>query len=225
VLAVVAVLTAAVPVALFLMRAQAPSDSGACATQCINIVSTGQPSSRQTQGPTPQNSSAHHDSFKLPLVLILSILGVLVAILIAAVVIALILRLRALAQNQQGITGTPPPALAEDAEDESALGAAVLAGRSALEGEARAAIIACYAAMEDSLTRAGVPRLASDSPTDLLTRATERGVVDGPAPRVLARLFREARFSTHPMAAEHLDHAREALDAITEQLAAHAGAR
>jgi hypothetical protein len=218
VFAVVAVLTVAVPVALFLVRAQSASNNGACVTQCINILSTGGQTAQQTPARTSGNATAHHDGFKLPLGLILAILGVIVAILVAVIVIALIMRLRAATKDQQGITGAPPPALAEDAEDESALGAAVLAGRSALEGEARAAIIACYAAMEDSLTNAGVPRLESDSPADLLARATERGVVDGPAPRVLARLFREARFSTHPMDAGHLEQAREALDAITEQL-------
>lgn len=225
VLAVAAVLTAAVPVALFLIRAQPTSDQGACTTQCVNLLPTKASKGEPTALPTTGTATAHHGGFKLPLGLILAILGLLLALLLAAVVVGLILRLRALGREQPGIVGAPPPAHAEDAEDESALGAAVLAGRNALEGEARAAIIACYAAMEDSLTRAGVPRLASDSPADLLTRATERGVVDGPAPRVLARLFREARFSTHPMRAEHLDEAREALDAITRQLTAPAEAR
>jgi hypothetical protein len=44
--------------------------------------------------------------------------------------------------------------------------------------------------------------------------------VDGPAPRLLAGLFREARYSTHPMNTEHLARARGALDEIAAQLAA-----
>lgn len=223
-LAVVAVLTAGVPIGLFLIRAQSPSDGSGCATQCISILSSGTARSQPTLPTPPNKASTHQGTFKLPLGLILAVLGVLLAILIAAAIAVLIIRLRGLARARTEITGAPPPALAEQAEDESALGAALLAGRGALEGEARAAIIACYAAMEDSLARAGVPRLESDSPTDLLARATERGVVDGPAPRVLARLFREARFSTHPMDAGDLDQAREALDAITEQLTANATA-
>jgi hypothetical protein len=122
------------------------------------------------------------------------------------------------------VGGAPLSSMAEEEQDESALGQAVLAGRDALAGEARAAIIACYAAMEASLTEAGVPRLESDSPADLLARATARGVVHGPAPRLLAALFREARFSTHPMDTRHLDQARGALDEIAAQLTARAEA-
>jgi multisubunit Na+/H+ antiporter MnhC subunit len=188
-------------------------------TQCINILSTGGATDQPTPPHSSGNTTTQHDGFKLPLGLILTIIGIALAILVVTAVVALIIRMRDMAR-QSGITGAPPPALAEEAEDESALAAAMLAGRSALEGEARAAIIACYAAMEDSLAMAGVPRLESDSPSDLLARATRRGVVDGPAPRLLAKLFREARFSTHPMDARHLDEARGALDAITEQLTA-----
>jgi hypothetical protein len=74
--------------------------------------------------------------------------------------------------------------------------------------------------MEESLADAGVPRLESDSPADLLGRATERRVLDGPAPRLLAALFREARYSTHAMGARQLDQARGALDEIAAQLTA-----
>lgn len=216
--AVIAVLTAALPIGLFLMRQLPTAQQSECVTQCINTLSTGT-SQRETPPQMPGKTTTHQNSIHVPLGLILSIVGILLALVIAAAVIALVIRLLALGRAEPEIGGAPA-ALAEDVEDESALGAAVLAGRSALEGEARAAIIACYAAMEDSLTEAGVPRLESDSPTDLLARATRRGVVDGPAPRLLATLFREARFSTHPMDARHLDQARGALDEITAQLTA-----
>ncbi|MBR7826411.1 DUF4129 domain-containing protein [Actinospica sp. MGRD01-02] len=224
VLAVVAVLTAAVPVTLYLMRPQASGVQDSCGSQCIQILTTGTPSATPQQQKPTTNANTHHTTFKLPLSLILAILGVMLLLVAAAAVALLILKLRELGKDQPGITGAPPPALAEEAQDESVLGAALLAGRNALEGEARAAIIACYAAMEDSLAEAGVPRLESDSPADLLRRATESGLVSGPAPLVLARLFREARFSTHPMNAAQLDQARHALDAITAQLTASAEA-
>lgn len=220
VLVVVAVLTAALPFALFQLRTL-PDGTGqtpACA-QCVYLPPTSSAHPQDT-AQAPHDAVPHQGSFKLPLALILTIVGIVLALLIATAIIAVIIRLRALAKAQPVIGGTPPPALGEEAQDESALGAAVLAGRSALEGEARAAIIACYAAMEESLTEAGVPRLESDSPSDLLARATRRGVVDGPAPRLLARLFREARFSTHPMDDSHLDQARGALDEILAQLTA-----
>ena len=219
-LAVVAVLTAAVPVGLFLLRNQGSgNDLNGCTTQCPRLLSTGKP---QSANPVivPTKAATPPAALKLPLGTILLVLGILLALLIAAALVALYLRLRRLSGSQPEIGGAPPPALAQDEDDEAALGAAVLAGRGALEGEARAAIIACYAAMETSLNEAGVPRLESDSPADLLTRATRRGVVAGPAPRRLAALFREARFSTHAMDAQHVDQARGTLDEITAQLTA-----
>jgi hypothetical protein len=219
VLAVLAVLTVTLPVALYFVHYQAPSQSGAC-PQCVQVIPTG--TMRDTGDPLnlPTKAPAHPDTFRLPLGGILMTLGGLLAVLVVVGFIVLYLRLRNLTRAQDGVNGAPPLPLDDDAVDETALGDAVLAGRDALAGEARAAIIACYAAMETSLAAAGVTRLESDSPADLLTRATERGVVDGPAPRLLAALFREARFSTHAMSVRHLDQARGALDEITAQLAA-----
>jgi hypothetical protein len=218
VLAVIAVLTVAVPLGLYFVHYQAPSQSGSC-PQCIQILPTG--TSRETSTPiaVPTKYAGQSGHFKLPLGAILLVLGCVLALLVVAGLIMLYLRLRHLTKPQGAVNGAPI-AFEQDALDEAVLGDAVLAGRDALAGEARAAIIACYAAMEDSLAAAGVTRLESDSPADLLSRATERGVVDGPAPRLLAALFREARFSTHPMTSRHLDQARGALDEITAQLEA-----
>ncbi|MFI5527961.1 DUF4129 domain-containing protein [Kitasatospora sp. NPDC051853] len=102
---------------------------------------------------------------------------------------------------------------------EEALAEAVASGRRALTGsDARTAVIACYLAMETSLAESGVARHHSDSPADLLHRAALAGVVTGPHPQALAALFREARYSSHPMGEEQLAGARAALDAIAAQL-------
>jgi hypothetical protein len=106
-------------------------------------------------------------------------------------------------------------------EDE-ALAEALRAGRFALDGDdARTAIIACYAAMEESLGSAGVVRKLADSPTDLLRRAMQRGLPDTGrgAAVLLTELFREARYSTHAMTHEQLAEAVRALDSVTEALA------
>ncbi|MFC1416617.1 DUF4129 domain-containing protein [Streptacidiphilus cavernicola] len=106
--------------------------------------------------------------------------------------------------------------------EEEALSAAVSAGRLALAGEdVRAAVIACYAAMEQSLAESGLGRRASDSPADLLERATAAGLLVGPAAQRLAELFREARYSSHPMTQDQLNRARTALDDIGHLLAEH----
>ncbi|MBC3842181.1 DUF4129 domain-containing protein [Streptacidiphilus sp. 4-A2] len=74
--------------------------------------------------------------------------------------------------------------------------------------------------METSLAAGGLGRHASDSPSDLLGRAAAAGLLDGSAPENLAELFREARFSSHPMGPEKLARARAALDEISETLRA-----
>ena len=92
--------------------------------------------------------------------------------------------------------------LAPDSQD---LLEVVESGRSALRAvdDARAAIIACYVAMEASLAEHGAARVIADTPDELLTRATDLGVVRGTAASRLTALFYEARFSSHPMDREH----------------------
>lgn len=103
--------------------------------------------------------------------------------------------------------------------EQEGLADAVDSGLRALHGaDARAAVIACYAAMERSLGDSGIERQVADSPTDLLERAVADGAVLPDEVRVLTALFREARYSSHPMDASHLRQARAALDAIAAQL-------
>lgn len=123
-------------------------------------------------------------------------------------------------------TAEPPRTGAYRPAEQDVLAAAVDSGRRALlDGtDARAAVIACYAAMESSLARSGIVRRASDSPHDLLVRATAGGLLTGPHASALTALFREARYSTHPMDGTHRDRAAAALDAIAAQLAEPAAA-
>jgi hypothetical protein len=99
---------------------------------------------------------------------------------------------------------------------------AVAEGRAALAGidDARAAIIACYVAMERRLADRGTARGAADTPDELLARAVAAGAVRGGAAGRLTALFYEARFSTHPLGAGQRDAASAALDELAEELAA-----
>ena len=98
---------------------------------------------------------------------------------------------------------------------------AVESGRSALRtlDDARAAIIACYVAMESSLAERGAARGVADTPDELLARATETGVVRGTAAARLTALFYEARFSSHPLDRRQRDAAEQALDELAAALA------
>ncbi|GAB2737032.1 DUF4129 domain-containing protein [Kitasatospora kifunensis] len=135
-----------------------------------------------------------------------------------AMLVLLVLAWRRLRKPAKtGKTSTPRRVRTTEQE----LAEAVSSARRALlhGNDARAAVIACYLAMEESLAASGVERLIADSPTDLLERAVAAGTLRDAEASTLTTLFREARFSQHPMGQTHLDQAKAALDAIAEQLA------
>ena len=163
---------------------------------------------------TPPGSARGGPGFSIPVGPILY--GLLVLALVAAVVISVwwAARLRRPAAPGQ-VTGDL------DAGD---LREAVESGRVALAGldDARAAIIACYLAMEGSLADRGTARGVADTPDELLSRAVAARVVRGAAARRLTELFYEARFSSHPLGTDQRDAARQALDEIAAELGAEA---
>jgi hypothetical protein len=131
------------------------------------------------------------------------IIGMVIAI---AVVVALTLP----ARRKRSARAQP-----QDRTRLAGLLASLAAGREALDagGEPRAAIIACYAAMERGFAAAGSAPQVADTPAEVLARATRAALIrPGPA-QTLAGLFRRARYSTHPMtSADSL----LAADALTE---------
>jgi hypothetical protein len=139
-------------------------------------------------------------------------LAVAVVVLLAAVVYAY-RRLRA-----EWVPAPKKPTTGPD--DAQRLADAVESGRRALldGADARAAVIACYAAMEASLGASGVARQATDSPQDLLERATASGLPTEGSVTALTDLFREARYSTHPMGDAQRAQAAAALTDIADLL-------
>jgi hypothetical protein len=107
------------------------------------------------------------------------------------------------------------------AKDSQDLREAVESGRSALRAidDARAAIIACYLAMEASLAEHGAARAIADTPDELLARATAIGIVRGTGAVRLTALFYEARFSNHPLDRGERDAAAQALGELAAGLA------
>jgi len=150
-------------------------------------------------------------AFHIPLGPILY--GLLVVALVAAVAISIWWSTR--------LRRPAAPLVLEDVSTEE-LAEAVAEGRAALAGvdDARAAIIACYVAMERSLAERGAARAAADTPDELLARAVASGVVRGGAAGRLTALFYEARFSTHPLDGGQRDAASAALDELAAELAA-----
>ena len=137
--------------------------------------------------------------------------GLLIALIVAAVVISVWWSTR--------LRRPAAPLVIEDVGTEE-LREAVEEGRAALANidDARAAIIACYVAMERRLAERGTARGVADTPDELLARAVAAGTVRGGAASRLTSLFYEARFSTHPLQEGKRDAASAALDELAEEL-------
>jgi multisubunit Na+/H+ antiporter MnhB subunit len=162
--------------------------------------------------PRPSASRGGETAFHIPLGPVLY--GLLVLALVAAVAVSIWWSAR--------LRRPAAPGRIEGDPGSEELREAVESGRAALASlsDARAAIIACYLAMERSLAERGTARGAADTPDELLTRAVAAGLVRGAAARRLTALFYEARFSSHPLGREQRDAASRALDELAAELSA-----
>lgn len=131
---------------------------------------------------------------------------------LGVVVLAAVVVVVALWRRNRG--GPPQLPVAEDEPEVDAGGAALRAGRRALDAptDPRSAVIACYEAMERSLAEAGVERAPAQTPEELLAGLRGRHVVASErAARTLVELFGRARFSSRPVDAADVATARSAL--------------
>jgi len=180
---------------------------------------------RPTPRPTPSGSprplgAGHNTGSVGGLIVIIILLALLGAVL--AYVIARFIRSHRwtwAAWRRGAASVAIEPSVGD--QEEPGLLEAVSSGQSALRelDDARAAIIACYVAMEESLAAAGAARDAADTPYALLVRAADRGLIRTAAAARLTGLFYEARFSSHPMPADRRDDARQALAEVAASLA------
>ncbi|HTM84246.1 MAG TPA: DUF4129 domain-containing protein [Mycobacterium sp.] len=107
---------------------------------------------------------------------------------------------------------TGPESLARAAE----LGLVQIAD---LSREPRAAIIACYVAMEYGLSLApGAAPRDSDTPSEVIARAVHHHALSTGSATELVELFTEARFSPHVMTEHHRDSAVRALRRVLDEL-------
>jgi hypothetical protein len=156
------------------------------------------------------------------IIILLALVAAVVMYLVARVIARVIARYR---WSWGGWRGREAASVAfepsSDAETAS-LRQAVESGQGALRllDDARAAIIACYVAMEQSLLAAGTALDAADTPDELLARAAGQGLIRTAAAGTLTALFYEARFSSHPMPERRRDDAQRALAELAASLAA-----
>lgn len=107
--------------------------------------------------------------------------------------------------------------MAEEAEDQRAL--------LALEGEPRNAIVACWHGFEQQAVRAGVARRPWQTTAEFVLGVLDLVGADRGAVARLADLYREARFSDHPLTDDHRARALDALDMIHASLRQRVGVR
>ena len=116
--------------------------------------------------------------------------------------------------------------VADERTEVETLVAAVDAADAGLSSAAdpRAAVLAAYAAMARQLSRGlvrhGRESRPSDTAGELLDRAVDAGLVSGSPARELTDLFREARFSEHPMGEDARTTARSCLAQVRSELVA-----
>lgn len=157
-------------------------------------------------------------------VLVTVFLGAVLAAFATFVAFLLVLAVRALLagrrQERAAVALTPldepvrvATQLVEDAEEQDAL---------LRDGDARNAIVATWHRFEVQGQRAGVPRRASETSSEYALRILDLAEADTGQVRRLAELYREARFSDHPITEAHRSEALAVLAAIRRSLGVRA---
>ena len=108
-------------------------------------------------------------------------------------------------------------AMSDDAEEQREL--------LAITGEPRNAIVECWHRFELQAVRAGVDRRPWQTTAEFVLEVLDLVGADRGAVAGLAELYREARFSDHPMTDEHRSRALDDLDVIHASLRPRVGLR
>jgi Domain of unknown function (DUF4129) len=115
--------------------------------------------------------------------------------------------------------GVEAPVSARRSESLARAAEVGLAEMADLSREPRAAIIACYAAMEHQLANVpGAVPQEFDTPTEVLARAVDHHALHADNAVQLVNLFEEARFSPHVMTEEHREVAVHVLRLVLAEL-------
>lgn len=179
----------------------------------------------RTDQPAAEDSQEPQDDDEpwVPWLPPLDLLLLLPSALIFGVALLVLARLRLVRRRRQ-LTGRvsarstplpeaePPP----DEEDPGLTEALDVGARTIGEGSPRNAIVATWVRLEQAVEGERFPHKPEETPSELVERALAAYQLDGQAIRRLAALYREARFSTHPVTEEHR---LEAADCLRRLLA------
>ncbi|MDQ3357926.1 MAG: DUF4129 domain-containing protein [Actinomycetota bacterium] len=92
------------------------------------------------------------------------------------------------------------------------------------ERDPRNAVVACWVAVEDAAERGGIDRDHAETSAEFTQRVLTRWSVDPATIAELAALYREARFSRHPVTEQQRDRALAAVEQVNTQLVRHRAA-
>lgn len=146
-----------------------------------------------------------------------AVVGLMVLLALAYVVVSTWLRVwrerdRAAAASAASLTALDPTTGGDVELDEAAQFDALA------HGEPRNAIVACWLRLEDDVAAAGWPRHVAETSAEYTARVLAAAGLDGEAVTALAALYREARFSSHPLSEDDRNRAAAALRTVHESL-------
>jgi hypothetical protein len=195
-----------------------PTGHGEVVTGSVN-PGTLAPQSQPPQSGPPPLQRVHRNTVEGIAGIVLYAAYVIVALVVAIVVIRFLLGLlRRPHRSRQTARVAAAELAAPDLVEQmtTAVGRAIDALDT--DGPAADAIIKCWQELIAAAEQAGVPPLASDTPQETINRVFGAGQVHAVPLRALAELYREARFSRHPMGADKVSAARGALTLILDDL-------
>ena len=169
-------------------------------------------------GGTPAAPTPDSGSSTSPITRTLAIVILILALVIGGVAVAVglraVVRRRSLDANvRRSITPEPEPDPSEVLVEEVARGLQTIP-----EGSPRNAIVATWIRLEDATVAAGFDQRRSETPAEFVRRALATYAVDEHDIGRLADLYREARFSAHPLTEAHRDEAIDCLSRLHGQL-------
>lgn len=146
-------------------------------------------------------------------------------IVLALLLLAIVLGRRYVKKRREygGLAGFDPDVDISDIDDAPELPDIVAGGIEArlaalASGSPRNAIVACWLDLEEVASRGGLPRQPAETSTEFTARVLSTYAVDSHAITALAALYREARFSVHPLTEAHRAAALAALQQLHADL-------
>jgi hypothetical protein len=196
-----------------------PVSSGSSATRApsVAVAPTVAPSAQPSDGgssPPPAHSGWHLPSYLFRVLVEFGVIVVLVT------VIALLANLRA-HRFLRSPSARAPVHEPEQGLDEFVAGAARAMDQALWtirRGDVQHAIVACWVRLEDLAAEVGVTRTPSDTSAELATRLLAEVQVSHDPVQRLEALYREARFSMHPMTGTAAAQAQADLQQIRREL-------